>query len=232
VKRFYASAEAVDAGDGFAVALDGRRIKTPSKAALIVPRRGLAEALAAEWQAQGEEILPHTMGLTRLANTAIDGVRGRRAKVIAEVAGFAATDLVCYRAVTPPELVACQDAAWRPLLDWMAGLGVRLAVTSGVAPIAQPAAALKTIGDMVAAHDDFPLTALHAASAVGGSAVIALALAHGEIGAAAAGECATVDDGWQIERWGDDDEAVARLAAVRAEFAAAARFLELCRPPP
>ncbi len=227
MKRFYRSAEVVSAGDGFAVALDGRQIRTPAKVALIVPQQGLAEALAAEWRAQGDQILPQTMGLTRLANTALDGVSQRRDSVIKEVSGFARTDLLCYRAGEPPELVERQQAAWQPLLDWMAGLGARLVVTTGINPVTQPDAATAIIADMVAAHDDFPLTALQAATAAGGSVVIALALARGEIDTEQACHAATIDDCWQIERWADDAEAVARLDALREEITNAAIFLEL-----
>ena len=153
-KRFWTSAEVAEAPGGFAVTLDGRQVKTPAKAPLVVPSRALAEAIAREWQAQDEKIDPATMPVTRGANAAIDKVRSQHAEVAALIADYGGTDLLCYRAEAPRELVARQSEHWDPLLDWAeAALGARLAVTQGVVPVAQPEAALAALGARVAAMD-------------------------------------------------------------------------------
>lgn len=230
MKRFYEAAEVTAGGGGFAVALDGKAVNTPARALLALPTAALAAAVAGEWQAQGEEVDPHTMRLTRLANTAIDRVAARRAEVIGEVAAWAASDLLCYRAGAPPELVQRQTDAWQPLLDWAGRrYGVRFAVTIGIAPVTQPPEALQTMAQAVAAFDDFPLAALHAATSAAGSLVIGLALAEGEIDAESAWACADVDEFYQAGRWGEDDEAVHRRQGLRADMLAAGWFLALCR---
>ena len=232
MKRFYDAAEVAQENGGFAVALDGKTVNTPGRAPLRLPTAALAEAVASEWRTQAEEVDPHTMRLTRLANTAIDRVAGRREQVIGEIAGFAATDLLCYRAAAPPELVGRQSAAWQPLLDWAERRhGVRLMVTTGVSPVDQLDESLHGVTAAVARFDDFALAALHSATAASGSAVIGLALAEGEIDAEAAWACTDLDDAWQAERWGADDEAGRRRAALRADLLAAGRFLDLCRSP-
>ncbi len=233
MKRFYDAAEVAEGSGGFAVALDGKTIKTPGRAPLCLPNAALAEAVASEWRAQGEEVDPRTMRLTRLANTAIDRVAGRRQQVISEVAGFAANDLLCYRAAAPTELVARQSAAWQPVLDWAERRhGVRLMVTTGVSPVDQPDESLHGVTAALARFDEFALAALHSATAASGSAVIGLALAEGEIDAEAAWACSDLDDAWQAERWGADDEADRRRRALRADLLAAGRFLALCGSPP
>jgi chaperone required for assembly of F1-ATPase len=232
MKRFYDAVEVAQGSGGFAVALDGKTVNTPGRAKLRLPNAALAEAVASEWRAQGEQVDPHTMRLTRLANTAVDRVAGRREQVISEIASFAANDLLCYRAAAPPELVARQSAAWQPVLDWaQARYGVRLKVTTGVSHVDQPDESLHALTAAVARFDDFALAALHSATAASGSAVIGLALAEAEIDAEAAWACTDLDDSWQAERWGDDDEAGRRRAALRADVLAAGRFLALCRSP-
>lgn len=230
MKRFYDAVEVAEGSGGFAVALDGKTVNTPGRAKLGLPNAALAEAVAAEWRAQGEKVDPHTMRLTRLANTAIDRVAGRREPVISEITGFAANDLLCYRAAAPPELVARQSAAWQPVLDWAERRhGVRLMVTTGMSPVDQPDESLHGVTAAVARFDDFALAALHSATAASGSALIGLALADGEIDAEAAWACTDLDDAWQAERWGADDEADRRRRALRADLLAASRFLALCR---
>lgn len=238
-KRFYerAAAEACapdPGGDtgraGFRVLLDGRAVKTPGKAEMVLPGRALAEAIAAEWQVQGAEVEARALVLTGLAWTAIDLVRPDRARVIAELAAYAAHDLVCYRAEAPADLVALQQAQWQPLLDWVAlQFDAPLAVTTGVVSIEQPPAALAALSKVLAVRDDFALTALNAAATAAGSLVIALALAEGRIDARAAFEAAQLDESYQIERWGEDPEAARRRAAIKADLEAAARFLALLR---
>jgi len=239
-KRFYDRAAAAacppdgDGGTGtaagFRVLLDGRSVKTPAKAEMVLPKRALAEAIAAEWQAQGEEVEAHTLVLTGLAWTAIDLVRPNRERALAEFTNYAAHDLVCYRAEAPADLAARQREKWQPLLDWLArDLDAPLAVTAGVVSIEQPPKALAALREAVAARDDFELTALDAAATAAGSLTIALALAAGRIDAAAAFDAAQLDESYQIERWGEDPESTRRRAAIKADLDAVARFLALLR---
>jgi chaperone required for assembly of F1-ATPase len=230
MKRFYKTANVLAEGGGFTVALDGRPMRTPGKRALTVSRRPLAEAIAEEWNAQGEAIAPAAMRITRLANTALDHVGHHREDVRQAVSRFAATDLVCYRAGEPPDLAARQGEAWQPLLEWAnERYGVALAPVSAMMPAPQPAAALQCLDAAVAAYDDVALTALHSAAAACGSLVLGLALAEGRIDAETAWAASLVDETYQIEKWGLDAEAEKRRAALRADIAAAARVLELCR---
>ena len=238
-KRFYERAAAepcppsedgTRGGAGFRVVLDGRPIKTPAKADMVLPSLVLAEALAAEWQAQGAEVEVRSLALTGLVWTAIDRVGSDRARVVEEVAAHAAHDLVCYRAEAPAELVARQQTVWQPLLDWAAlSFEARLAVTAGVVPIAQPPEALAALRQAVAAKSDLELTALGAAVTAAGSLVIGLALGAGRIDAAAAFEAAQLDESYQIGRWGEDPEAARRRAAIKADLEAAARLMALLR---
>ena len=237
-KRFYAQAsweaappgEAGQAGAGYRILLDGKAVKTPAKAEMVLPNQGLAEAIAAEWLAQGEDVVVRSLVLTGLAWTAIDRVGPAREAVVEELAGYAAHDLLCYRAETPADLVARQQERWQPLLDWAAlVLDAPLAVTAGLVSIEQPPATLAALRKAVAEWDDFALTALGAAAAAAGSLVVALALAARKIDADAAFEAAQLDEGYQIERWGEDPEAARRRAAIKADLETAARFLALLR---
>ena len=230
MKRFYQKAEAVPAAGGYGVALDGRLVKTPGRRDLIVPSLALAAALAAEWNGQQGEIRRETMPLMRLAGATIDRSPVQRETIVRQVADYAGTDLVCYRAAHPPALAARQEAVWQPLIDWaMQRYAAPLAVTTGVIPASQPAASLAALAVVVAAHDDFSLTALHAATAACGSLVIALALLDGRLDAAEAFAAAQLDESFQIEAWGEDIEQAERRAALAAEIAAAARFISLLR---
>jgi chaperone required for assembly of F1-ATPase len=230
MKRFYknASAQAVEAG--FGVALDAKTLFTPAKLPLVVPSRTLAEAIAAEWQDQVDEVRPHTMPLMRLASTAIDLVAKRHADVVAEIANFAETDLVCYRADHPPELAARQHAIWQPLVDWATlRYDAPLVVTAGIVPVAQKRATVHALTAAVAAYEPMALTSLHAATTASGSLVIALALIEGRLDADDAFAASQLDESFQIEQWGEDYEAAARRAALKADIAAAARFVALLR---
>lgn len=237
-KRFYAQAswEAAvpgkdgQAGAGFRVLLDGKAIKTPAKAEMALPNQVLAEAVAAEWQAQGEEVAVRSLVLTGLVWTAIDLVRPNRERAITELTAHAAHDLVCYRAEAPADLAARQQAQWQPLLDWLAlAFDAPLAVATGVVSIEQTPESLAALSKAVAARDDFELTALSAAATAAGSLTIALALAAGRIDAAAAFAAAQLDESYQTERWGADPEAARRGAAIREDLDATARFLALLR---
>jgi chaperone required for assembly of F1-ATPase len=227
-KRFWKAATVTEAEGGFGVALDGRAVKTPAKAPLIVPSRALAEAIAAEWDAQVAKIDPTTMPVTRGANAAIDKVRTQHAEVAALIAEYGGTDLLCYRAEAPEALIARQAAAWDPLLDWAeAALGARLIVTQGVVPVEQPCAAMAALTARVAALDEFELAALHDLVGITGSLVLGLAVALGRLDAATAWDLARIDENWQIEHWGADDEAEEQAALKCAALLAAERFWAL-----
>ncbi|MFI4948070.1 MAG: ATP12 family chaperone protein [Alphaproteobacteria bacterium] len=228
MRRLYTTVETLPAGDGWGVALDGKTVRTPIKLELVLPTAALATAIAAEWDAQRDDIRPAGMPLFQLAATAIDRTAAQRDLVVKEVAGYAGTDLLCYRAEHPPALVARQHAIWQPLIDWASlRYGATLAVTSGVVPAAQSPATMRAFAAEVAAHDDFRLTALHSLTAVCGSIVIALALREDRLDAEAAFAASQLDETFQIEAWGEDAEAAARRRALAADIAAAARFLEL-----
>ena len=227
-RRAYRTASIAEADGTFVILLDGRPVRTPAKAALAVPSRALAEAIAGEWEAQGERVDPDSMPLTRIASIAIDLVAPRRAGVVAEIAKYAGTDLVCYRAEHPRELVARQEAHWQPLVAWTRErYGAALAVTAGIVPADQPDDAIRTLTEAVAAHDSMKLAALHLATASCGSIVVALALAEGRLDADSAFAAAELDQTFEIERWGEDAEMTRRRAGLKAEIAAAARFLAL-----
>jgi chaperone required for assembly of F1-ATPase len=230
MRRFYRETAVVAGENGHTVALDGKPVRTPAKATLLLPNRALAEAIAAEWQAQGEDIAVPAMPLTRLASTAIDLVARRRHAVIAETANYAGTDLLCYRAAHPPELVTRQRIAWQPLLDWAAErFAAPLQVTQSVTPLAQPPASLAAIGATVAAHDDMRLTALRLATAVSGSVVIGLALLAERLDAEAAFSAAELDETYEIEKWGEDREQTKRRAGLRDDLLLAERFAQLLK---
>ena len=227
-KRFYKTAAAVATADGFTVHLDGRGVKTPGKRALSVPVAALAEALAAEWAAQVDEIKPSTMPLTTLACTAIDAVAAQRDEVAEEIGRYAMSDLLCYRADAPAGLVELQAAAWDPLLDWAAQqLGVKFVVVTGIMPVAQsPDIAAAMVGAL-ASLDPLRLSAMHVLTSLTGSAVLALAVERERLPLAEAWRAAHVDDSWQIERWGTDEEAQERQAGRLLTAEASAKVLRL-----
>ncbi len=228
MKRFYARAMVMAIAGGFGVALDGKSVKTPAKRDLIVPTEALAAAIAAEWNAQQGDVRPAEMSLTQLANTAIDRVAPQRSLIVQQIAGYAGTDLVCYRALRPPELTARQQAVWQPLLDWaVLRYDAPLEITTGVIPVAQSPASLQAFAQAVAEHGDFALAALHLATAACGSLVIALALVEGRLDPAAAFAASQLDETFQIEAWGEDSEQAERRQALAGDIAAAARFISL-----
>ena len=228
MKRVYECVAVMAADGGFAVELDGRPVKTPLRRPLVVPMRTLADAIAAEWDAQKARVDPHSMPLMRLAAMAIDVAGARRAEVVDQIADYGATDLVCYRAEAPPALVERHEAAWRPLVDWVMGsLGACLEVTRGVVPVAQPAQALDALRRAIERFDDWRLVALGSATTASGSLVVGLALAAGRIDAEEAWTASQIDETFQIERWGEDPEAAPRRAALRDQIADARRFLDL-----
>jgi chaperone required for assembly of F1-ATPase len=228
MKRVYRLVATEPAEGGHAVTLDGKRMRTPGRRELLLPTAPLAAAIAAEWDAQVEEIRPATMPLTRLAATAIDRTADQRDQAITETASYAGTDLVCYRADHPPALAERQHAAWQPLIDWAAErYGARLEATAGIVPKRQSATTLARFVETVAEFDNFALTGLHTVTAACGSLIIALALADGRLDAAQAFALSQLDETFQIEAWGEDAEAKQRRDALAADIAATARFLAL-----
>lgn len=228
MKRVYEQVSVRPEEGGFAVTLDGKPVRTPASGRLVVPWRRLAEAIAEEWRAQDAELKPAEMRLTRLANTALDRIPSRRAAVVEETAGYAATDLLCYRAETPAELAQRQAEAWQPVVDWACErLGVRFVVTSGVIPARQPDAAVDSARAVIEAFNDFTLSAAHVATAACGSVLLALAVAERRLEGEAAWELSQLDETFQMERWGADAEAEARHAGLRAEVLAAASVMAI-----
>lgn len=226
MRRFYEEAASAPEEGGFAVRLDGRAVMTPLRHALRVPTAGLAEAIADEWNAQGERIEPGSMPLTGLANAAIDRVAPDPAAFAATLSRYADSDLLCYRAEGPRPLVERQQRLWDPLLDWARRrFGAEFEIVHGVMHRRQPESTVARIGEAVAARDPFRLAALSPLVTVSGSVLIALALAEGEIGLEDAWSAATLDEAWQAEQWGHDPLAAAAHDARRRDFDAAYLFL-------
>lgn len=229
MKRFY---KAVDVSDTNAVLLDGKPVKTPQRLTLELPTRALAAAMAEEWRGQGEEIKPDTMPLTRLASTAIDIVAQHRGAVIEQIHSYANSDLLCYRAAEPAELVARQSAGWDPVLEWAAqSYGSKLAVISGVTHVEQPQDALAALRGALDQQSDFALAAMQTATTITGSLVLALALADNKLDGKQAFALSQIDETFQAEKWGRDAEAEARAKRLKAELEAAATFLKLSLSP-
>ncbi len=230
-KRFYARA-AVGEGTpegGFPLALDERPVRTPARRTLAAPTRGLAEAIAAEWNAQEHVIDPGLMPLTRLANAVIDAVRDAPGPVAAEVEKYLGSDLICYRANSPAGLVEMQGQAWDPVLTWAHdALGARFVQVEGVMHVVQPREAIVAARDAIPA-DPWRLGALSSITTLTGSALLALALAHGQLDAKAAWAAAHVDEDWQMAQWGRDEIALERRAYRQAELEAAVTVLNALR---
>jgi chaperone required for assembly of F1-ATPase len=227
-KRFYRAVSVDGAAPAFHVLLDGKPIRTPAKRELTLPAKALAQAVAAEWEAQGERIDPAAMPLTRLVNSALDGVAEREAEVRAEIAKYAGSDLLCYRANGPSELVRRQAVAWDPILAWASEtLGAHLATAQGIVPVAQPEAATTAIESALARLDPLALAAHHVMTTLTGSALLALAHGRGRLTAEDAWAAAHVDEDWQISQWGEDAEANARRQRGWTDMQAASRLLRL-----
>ena len=231
-KRFYKAVTVAvpqsEAPPAFRVLLDGKPVRTPAKALLAVPTRALAEAIAGEWEAQREHVDPAGMPLTRLANSAIDGVGAHQAEVRADIVKYAASDLLCYRASEPHPLVRRQAEVWDPVLAWAReALGARFEVAEGIMPVTQPEAAKSAVAGALEGLDAFSLTSLHVMTTLTGSALLALAHAQAHLTAEAAWAAAQVDEDWQIGRWGEDAEAAARRRRRWAEMQAASRLMAL-----
>jgi chaperone required for assembly of F1-ATPase len=225
VKRFYRE---VAVTPDLGIALDGRPVKTPARVPLSLPTRTLADAVAAEWAAQGDDILPRTMPLTGLANAAIDRVMPDPAAFAASLAAYADADALLYRADGPGDLVRRQAAAWNPLLDWAERrYSVEFVPVAGVMHRPQPPETLAVLGSAIAAFPPFRLVAMQPLVTISGSLVAALALAERAFDEDTVWAAAALDELYQAEKWGEDDLAAAARANRRADFAAAARFLAL-----
>ncbi|KIC28301.1 ATP12 family chaperone protein [Leisingera sp. ANG-M6] len=226
-KRFWKAVTVAEAAEGFEVELDGRRVKTPAKAPLTVPTREMAEAIAAEWDAQTESVNPNSMPCTRSANAAIDKVTHQHSEVAAMLAEYGDSDLLCYRADSPVELAARQAAEWDPVLDWAeAELGVRLLPRTGVLHQPQEPAALAVLAEKTRAMSSFQLAAFHDLVGISGSLILGFAAASGWRSAEEIWLLSRLDERWQEEQWGEDEEAQAAAEVKRQEFLHAKRFFD------
>jgi chaperone required for assembly of F1-ATPase len=227
-KRFWKKADVTEADDGFTITLDGRPVHTPMKNVLVVPTKALAQAIAAEWDAQEEAINPETMPLTRAANSAQEKVAPQVDAVRAMLAEYGDTDLICYRAEGPDALVGRQEEAWDPLLDWVADrFRARLIPVAGVMYHQQAPEAVERLGKALDEMDPFRLTGVHDLITISGSLVIGLAVAHRHIAAEDAWPLTRIDETWQEEQWGQDDEAKEAASRKRTDFLRAERLLDL-----
>ncbi|AMX93091.1 ATPase [Mesorhizobium sp. M7A.F.Ca.US.014.04.1.1] len=226
-KRFYKAASVAPIDNGFAVHLDGKPVRTPGKALLVLPTEAAAALVADEFAAQSETIDPVKMPVMRLVNTAIDGVASDPQAVLEDILRFASSDLTCYRADAPQGLVERQNQHWDPVIDWARTLGARFNLAEGIIHVEQPRETIAVLGSHLAQRaEPLRLAAIHVMTSLTGSALLALAVDFGEIDAEAAWAAAHVDEDWQIEHWGQDAEAVARRAARKRDMMAAAGLLQ------
>ncbi len=222
MKRFWTEV-GVDARE---VRLDGRPVRTPGRLPLVLPTDALAEAVAGEWRSVDAAIDPRAMPLTGLANAAIDRIAPDPARFAEGLARYGESDLLCYRADDPPELVARQAALWDPPLAWARGrYDVGFEVTTGIVHRAQPSATIARLGEAVGALGAWRLAGLSPVVTITGSLVLALALAERAMTVDAVWAAAQADEDWQAERWGEDALAAEARDARRRELGAAAAFL-------
>lgn len=228
MKRFWKDVAVIRRGDGWTIELDGKPVRTPARAALIVPTEALANAIAEEWRSVDEEIDPRSMPLTGLSNAAIDRVAPEREAFAGGLARYAEADLACYRSEWPPELVERQAAGWDKLLSWARRrYDVDFSTTSGLMHIPQPPATVERLGRAVAALNSFRLAGMSPLVTIGGSLIAAVAVLDKAIPADEAWEAVSIDERWQLEQWGADSDAEVALENKRRDFFAAARFLSL-----
>ena len=229
-KRFWTSVDVVPVENGFAVELDGRRLKTPSKAELTVPNAELAALVAAEWDAVDQELDPTSMPATRWANSVIDKVSVQHAEIVDMLAEYGGSDLLCYRADSPEALALRQAETWDPILEWAKNThDAPLATTRGMMPIAQSNHSLGKFKANLSALDEHELASVHDLVTISGSLVLALAVLHGEISAETAWNHSRIDEDWQAALWGEDEEAVEAAAARKESFLFAEKLLQLLR---
>ena len=226
MKRFWKTVGVVEGEGGWEIRLDGRPVRTPARAPLLVPSKALADAIAEEWRSAGDEIDPRGMPLTGIANAAIDRIAPDKHAFAAGLANYAEADLVCYRAEGPHELVERQQQSWDALLNWARRrYDVDFVTTTGLMHVAQPQATVERLAHAVAALDAFHLAGLSPLVTIGGSLVAALAVLERATTADQAWCAVSIDERWQLERWGGDQEAATALANRRSDFMAAASFL-------
>src|ERR1700737_1784571 len=229
-KPFYAKAGVLEAPDGFAITLDDKPIRTPSGRQVVAPVREIADAIAAEWDAQKEFIDPLTMPLTRFANSVVDAVVDRVEAVAADVAKYFGSDLLFYRAGHPEALVAREAALWDPVLFWAAdALGAHFILAEGIVHVRQPGSAVAAARAALPA-DPWSIAALHVVTTLTGSALLALALLGCVLDSDQVWAAAHVDEDWNIEKWGVDEEVAARRAARLVDFRAAAGLVRALNP--
>ncbi len=231
MKRFYKNAAFEPVADRFAIYLDGRSVKTPARNPLSLPTRKLAQAVAAEWEAQGEEIDPQSMPLTRLSEGALDQVVTDRQRIVSRVAAFADSDMLCYRAdETQPALIERQIAEWDPLLDWArARYDVSFRLVHGVMHKPQPESTILRLTETMDTQDNFALAAMLSLAGLAGSLVITLAIVEGAYDVQTLWPIINLEELWQEQQWGRDDLAATARGIKQVEFEASARFLELSR---
>jgi chaperone required for assembly of F1-ATPase len=228
MKRFWTDVSVERQEGGWGIGLDARAVKTPARAALVVPTQPLAEAIADEWRSVEGEIDPRTMPLTGLANAAIDRVAPNPQAFAQGLARYAEADLACYRAEGPRGLVERQEHSWDALLGWARRrYDVEFTLTSGLKHVAQPEGAVEQLSHAVAALDPFRLAGLSPLVTIGGSLVAALAVLDEALTPEQAWDAVSIDERWQLEQWGADAEAEAALENRRRDFLSAARFVEL-----
>lgn len=226
MRRFYTTADIAPTAGGHAVRLDGKPLNTSARRPLVVPTVALARTVAAEWAAQGEIVAPASMPVNRLAMTAVDLSDAQRGGAVDQVVDYVQTDLLCYRATYPPELVDAQARHWDPPLAWFAATrGVRLAVARGLVPVAQPEEAGRGVAAELRGLSNWRLVGVHALATTSGSAVLALMVAAGALAAAAAGDAALVDERFERARWGEEADALERERRLLADLDAAERYL-------
>ena len=225
-KRFYKKAEAAKVEGGYAIHLDGRPVKTPSKTTLLLPSAALAEAVAAEWEAQEKEINPGAMPLTRIANSAQDAVSAKFTEVADEITRFLGNDALCYRADEPGMFVERQTKTWDPVIEWAGEkLGGRFVLVEGIIHKEQPTALLEEFRAELRSLSALHLAAFHTATTLMGSAVLAFAVLKDRLTADEAWSAAFIEEDWNIERWGKDAEAAKLRSYKRSEFNAAVLVL-------
>jgi Chaperone required for the assembly of the mitochondrial F1-ATPase len=228
MKRFWKCAQVAAGDSGWSIALDGRGVRTPMRAELLVPGEALAQAIAEEWNGQGEEVDPASMPMTGFANATIDRVLPAIGDFRGQIAAYAESDLLCYRAEGPDALVARQAEAWDPLLDWAAGkLECGFVVTQGIIPVDQPARVLAGLRDAIERIDPWLLAGAATLVQISGTLVGTLAHLERMISADALFDATSLDEAWQAEQWGEDAEERDRQARRRADFLNAARYCDL-----
>lgn len=226
-RKFY---KTVEVSENNGILLDGKAVKTPLKSALVMPYRALAQAVAAEWGAQDKVIDPETMPLTKLANTALDRATAERQHVLDEIVQYAGSDLVCYWADRPPDLVALQRQHWQPVLDWAAtALAAPFTAITGVVHQPQSTAALNAVHVRVERFGPWELTGLYLLTTLTGSVLVSLMMQAGALTPQAAWSCVHLDEDYQIAQWGEDAEAMARRASRKQELEALVQYFEMLK---